>query len=546
MGDEEWPCDVEVVVVGAGFAGLYAVHHLRNVLGMSVRCFEAESDIGGTWQTNRYPGARCDSESWIYCYSFSRELLSEWDWGERYPVREQILAYLHHVAARFDLLRSITFDSRVTSLDYDDDTASWMVTTASGESVRARYVVMGVGFLASAPYVPEIPGLRTFEGRVVHTGQWPPTGFDVAGRRVGMIGTGSSSAQAIPVLAQTAAHLYVFQRTPHYVIPAHHGSISASQMETIKGDYGAIWDEAKWSDGGYPWSNLGRPATEDSDDERDAQLEELWRYGGMRFVFGNYNDILTNFETNEEIADFVRQKVRELIDDPNLAEQLVPPKGYPIGATRPIVADGYYEAFARDNVTLVDLRSEGPLEVGPHGVSSEHSSYDLDDLVLATGFDAMTGPYLQMEITGRDGAKMEDHWSSGPRTYMGFASSGFPNFFMIVGPGSTFGNYPVAMEHAVEWIGGCLREAARRNAASIEVTREAEEKWMDRITKTAGVTVVGSRDSWWNGGNIPGKPRSVMFYFGRFGTFRRRCAESATNGYPELVMAGQRQSSPVG
>ncbi|MFR9802105.1 flavin-containing monooxygenase [Pseudonocardia sp. RS010] len=529
-GSNSTDLDVDVVIVGAGFAGLYMLHRVRDVLGLRAVVIEAADGVGGTWYLNRYPGARCDSESYVYCYSFSEELLQEWEWSGKYPRQPEILAYLEHVADRFDLLRDIRLGTRVEAARYQDADGTWRVRTSAGDTVTARFLVTGMGLLAAAPYTPDIPGLDTFAGECHHTGRWPHEPVDLAGRRVGVIGTGSTGVQAIPVIAEQAAHLHVFQRSPQFTVPARHHTVDRAVLAEIRADYDAIWAKAKWSLSGFPWQHNGRSALDATPEEVRKTFEELWDQGGFRFVFGSYRDLLTDIRANDLAADFVREKIRETVADPDTAARLTP-TDHPFGGRRPIIDTDYFETYNRDDVTLVDLRESPIEEVTPRGIRTTAGEIELDVLVLATGFDAVTGPFTRIDITGRDGLALRDAWADGPSTYLGLAVAGFPNMFTITGPGATFGNLPVSIEHHVEWIATCIEDTLRRDLAVVEAGYEAQQRWADHVRAQAERIVAGPSGSWYDGANIPGKARRPLFFFGSFGLYRRTCEDVAANGY---------------
>ncbi len=526
--------EFDAVVVGAGFAGLYMLHRLRDHLGLSVRVFEAAPGVGGTWHWNRYPGARCDSEGYVYCYSFSKELLADWRWSGKYPMQPEIRTYLEHVADRFGLRPDIQLGTRVTAAHYQDSDGRWTILTDRGDRVSARYLITGVGLLASAPYTPDIPGLADFAGECHHTGQWPDHAIEFAGKRVGVIGTGSTAVQAIPVIAGEAGHLSVFQRSPQYTIPARHHTVDEESLAEIRRNYDEIWEQARWSVSGFPYQHNGRSALSVSDEERRETFEALWAQGGFKFVFGSYKDLLTNLEANAHAAEFIREKIREAVDDPTTAEKLVP-TDHPFGARRPIVDTHYFETYNRDNVTLVDLRDTPIDRVTANGVRTTGGEHELDVLVLATGFDAVTGPFSRIDIRGREGLRLTEAWADGPRAYLGLAIAGFPNLFTITGPGATFGNLPVSIEHHVEWISQCIEDNRRQDVTVTEVTYEAQESWMEHVRQQSDRNVGAATDSWFNGANIPGKPRSPLFFFGSFGLYRRRCDDVAEQGYQGFV-----------
>ncbi|MGR8921385.1 MAG: flavin-containing monooxygenase [Gammaproteobacteria bacterium] len=530
------PAAVDAVVIGAGFAGLYAVYRLRE-MGLSLRAFEKGSGVGGTWYYNRYPGAGSDSESWVYCYSFSDELEQDWTWTCRFPRQPEILRYLEHVAERFELNPLFDFDTRVTAASYDEASGRWQVTTEHGETVSAAYLVTAVGCL-SAAQVPDIPGREDFAGEWYHTGEWPHDGVDFGGKRVGVIGTGSSGIQAIPVIAREAGHLTVFQRTPNFSVPARNADLTDEQVRELKANIKDIREFCRWSTIGQPYDMRDHGALDVSAEERERQFEEDWQKGGFEWMFGSYNDLVFDEKANAYAADFVRRKIREVVEDPEVAARLIP-TDYPIATKRLPLDSGYFETFNRDNVTLVDLR-ETPIEtIVPAGVRTTEKTHELDILVFATGFDALTGPLTRIGIRGRGGRSLEEKWAEGPRTYLGVQSEGFPNLFMVTGPGSpsVLGNMPTSIEQHVDWICaliGHLREAA---ATSVEPTPEAEIGWGEHVTELADATLFPQADSWYLGANIPGKPRVFLPYCGGFGTYRKLCDEVAARGYEGFTIA---------
>ena len=535
-GADPYQCDA--VVVGAGFAGLYMIHYLRDRLGMTVHGFEAGDGVGGTWYWNRYPGARCDSESYYYSYSFSEELEQEWEWSSKYPEQPEILSYLEHVADRFDLRRSIDFRTRVRSATFDEESGTWAIGTDQGHQVVCRYLVSAVGCLSSAN-VPDIPGLDTFRGDWYHTGAWPHDGVDFTGKRVGLIGTGSTGIQATPVIAEAADHLWVFQRTPNYSVPARNFAMSPEISRKIKENYADIRERIRNSYAGFPYRLNLQSALEVSDDERQATYEQLWaEEGGFKFIYGSYFDLLKNQEANDTAAEFIRSKIRQIVKDPEVAEMLCP-KDYPYGTKRPPIDTNYYETFNRENVTLVDLRRSPIMEITPGGIRTDAADYELDVIVFATGFDAMTGSLLKIDIRGRCGRTLADAWSDGPRTYMGLQVSGFPNLFIITGPGSpsVLANMPTAIEQNVEWIGDCIAYMRERGADVIEATEEAEDAWVDHVVEVAEQTLYPKANSWYMGANIPGKKRIFMPYVGGLAPYGRRCQEVAASGYDGFVLS---------
>ena len=529
--------DVDAVVIGAGFSGLYAVHKLRDELGLSVQAFEAGDGVGGTWFWNRYPGARCDSESFYYCYSFSKELAQDWEWSGRYPEQPEIERYLNHVADRFDLRRSIELSTRVTGAAFDDASGRWTVTTDRGDRVNAQFVISAVGCL-STPLTPDLPGLERFAGTVVYTATWPREGIELDGKRVGLIGTGSSGIQATPPIAARASHLTVFQRTPNFSIPARHRAFDPEHQAQIKANYDDIFAATRSSAGGFPYAPIERKTMEVPEDERRAILDDLWQQGGFRFLWGGFSDLLRDPEANEIASEYVRERIRETVHDPETAEMLCP-KGYPYGAKRPPIDTDYYATFNRDNVSLVDIRANPIVEVLPHGLRTTAGDYDLDVIVFATGFDAMTGTLLRIDITGRNGTKLSDVWAGGPATYLGLQIAGFPNFFTITGPGSpsVLTNVPVSIEYHVEWIADCIGYLRARGLSLIEATAGAQAAWGDHVVEAASESLMNKANSWYVGANVPGKPRRIMPYAGGQQLYRERADAVRDRGYDGFVLA---------
>ena len=531
------PEHVDAVVIGAGFAGLYMLHHLRDTYGLRVRVYDTAGGVGGTWYWNRYPGARCDTESYIYCYSFDRDLWQEWEWSGKYPRQPELLTYLEHVAQRYDLYRDIHLNTRVERATFDDAAGRWTVETDTGEVVSAQYFITGVGLLASVPHVPDVPGLDSFEGEWYHTGRWPHEPVDFSGKRVGIIGTGSTGTQAIPVIACEARETVVFQRTPQYAIPARHENFGPEDMARVKEDYDGLFAHVNWSVNGFPWGHNGRSALDDTPDERTAVFTRDWAEGGFKFLAGSYKDLLMDRRANDFASEFVRARIRETVHNPELAELLVP-ADHPLGSKRPIIDTNYYETYNRDDVTLVDIRHDPIGKVTPRGIRlASGIEHELDVLVLATGFDAVSGPFLKIDIRGRDGCELREVWEDGPRSFRGLAIAGFPNMLMITGPGSTFGNLPVSIQHHVEWIGRFIAHLAELGLDRFEVDEQTETEWMERITEESERTVLSLSSSWFTGDNIPGKPRSPGVYFGNFGHYRRECEELAMAGYPGFLPA---------
>lgn len=528
---------LDVLVIGAGFAGLHMVYKLRE-LGFAVHGLEAGAGPGGTWYWNRYPGARCDSEIMYYSFSFLPELEQEWPLLERYPEQPVILRYLERVTDLLDLRKDFTFETRVTGLSYDEAENLWTARSETGDSWTARFVVTAVGCL-SAANTPDIPGADTFAGRSLHTGAWPHDPVDLSGLRVGIIGTGASAIQAIPVIAKQAAHLTVFQRTAQFTIPAANGPLDPRFVELWKQNYPEWRRRAKLSRAGVPYTARDVSALEVSEEERRARYEETWEQGGFLFALGTFNDLLTDERANATAADFVRAKIDEIVDDPEVARRLKP-SGYPIATKRLPLDTDYYVTFNRPNVTLVDLR-ETPIEqITESGVRTSGDLHELDLIIYATGFDALTGPLSALNITGRGGRGLVDAWAEGPRTYLGLAVPGFPNLFTITGPGSpsVLSNMPVSTEQHAEWIGDCLAHLREHGVERIEATPEATSEWTDHVQEVAATTLYPKAASWYMGANIPGKPRLFLPYVGGVGTYRVKCDQVAADGYVGFQLAG--------
>ncbi len=525
---------LDAVVVGAGFAGLYMLHRLRG-LGFSARVFEAGDGVGGTWYWNRYPGARCDVESMDYSYSFSEDLQQEWTWTERYAAQPEILRYINHVADRFDLRRDVQLSTRVTSAIFDEATSRWRVETDRGDRVSARFCIMATGCLSTAQ-VPRFPELETFQGQRYHTGHWPHEGVDFTGRRVGVIGTGSSAIQSIPIIAAQAAHLFVFQRTPNFSIPAHNAPLDRELERRVKAGYAEFRRQARESRIGFVVERSEASALAVTREQRRREYETRWSRGGLGFT-ATYVDLLTNPEANETAAEFCRAKIRAVVRDPAVAEVLVP-RDYPVGTKRMCVDTRYYETFNRPNVTLVDIRS-APIEaITPEGLATQERTYAVDSLVFATGFDAMTGALLAIDIRGRGARTLRQAWAEGPRTYLGLAVAGFPNLFTITGPGSpsVLSNMIVSIEQHVDWIADCLAYLGAHHHAAIEPTAEAQAAWVAQVNEIGHATLYPRANSWYMGANVPGKPRVFMPYIGGVGAYRQICDSVAGKGYEGFAL----------
>jgi cyclohexanone monooxygenase len=520
--------DFDVIVIGAGFAGMYMLHRLRG-LGFSAKVIEAGGGVGGTWYWNRYPGARCDVESVQYSYQFDPALEQEWEWTERYATQPEILKYANHVADRFDLRRDIRFDTRVTKATFDETDNTWTVETDKGDRLVARFVVTALGCL-SAPNTPKIAGLADFTGPTYHTGNWPHEGVDFTGRTVGVIGTGSSAIQSIPIMAQQASHLTVFQRTANYTIPAHNAPLDPAYVREVKANYHAMRKRAKTLPAGIDLKINMASAIESPEEERRKQYQERWDYGGLGFMAA-FSDLLLNDESNRTAQEFVKAKIREIVKDPETAKALEPRNI--IGCKRLCVDTGYWATFNRPNVTLVDISDEPIEKITPTGLRAKGKDYTFDCLVLATGFDAMTGALLRIDIRGRGGIALKDKWREGPKTYLGLTMAGFPNLFTVTGPGSpsVLTNMLPSIEQHVDWIADCLAAVRAKGATVIEAEKQAEEAWVGHVGEGAANTLRSTCSSWYVGANIPGKPRVFMPYIGGLPAYIERCEAVVAKGY---------------
>ena len=530
----------DVVVVGAGFAGMYMLHRLRG-LGLSVRVYEQGGDVGGTWYWNRYPGARCDVESMQYSYSFSDELQQSWDWSERYAPQPEILKYANHVADRFDLRGDIQLNTRVDRAVFDESANSWQVATSDGKTVTTRYVVLATGCLSNAR-MPDIKGLADFKGKVYHTGHWPHEPVDFTGQRVGVIGTGSSAIQSVPIIAEQASHLTVFQRTANFSIPARNAALSAEERQSWRADYPEIRRKAREETRNGIYTEVpDRGALDDGDNERRAKYESRWARGGLTFM-SVYNNLALDKAANDTAADFVREKIAEIVKDPQTAK-LLQPNNHPIGSKRICIDSDYFAAFNRPNVTLVDIKSNPIEEILPDAVRTGGKDYEVDALVLATGFDAMTGSVAKIDIRGREGQTLNRKWAEGPKTYLGLMSAGFPNLFIITGPGSpsVLSNMIVSIEQHVDWIADCIAWMHDRDLDTMEAKRDAEDNWVDHVNEVAQGTLYPQANSWYMGANIPGKPQIFMPYIGGVAIYRQTCNDVAAKGYEGFTMVAAEQ-----
>jgi cyclohexanone monooxygenase len=529
------PREVDVVIVGAGLSGMYLLHKLRQ-LNLSAVVFEAGTDVGGTWYWNRYPGARVDVESLAYSYSFSEDLEQEYEWEERYPTQPEILRYARHVADRFDLRRDIVFKTRVSAATWDEDAKTWLVRTEHEDAVTARFVVMATGCL-SASKMPEIPGLETFKGATYHTAHWPHEGVDFTGMRVGLIGTGSSGVQSIPVIAAQADDLIVFQRTPAYSLPARNRRLRDDEIAAMKKNYRTYRKAQKESGFGVPTPTPTRSALEVSDDEREAVYETAWESGSLVNLLTSFTDIAVNQEANDTAKRFIHKKIHEIVSDPQAADDLSPE--YPVGTKRPCLDTDYYETYNRPNVHLVNLQREPLVEVTEKGIRTAGREYEFDAIVYATGFDAMTGSLTNVDIRGRDGLSLKETWRAGPRTYLGIGSTGFPNLFMITGPGSpsVLSNMVVSIEQHVDWVVDAIEHLGAEGLRTIEPTQQAQDEWVDHVNLIASYTLYPKANSWYMGANVPGKTRVFMPYAGGVGEYRKKCDEVAAKGYEGFDLA---------
>lgn len=535
--------ELDVVIVGAGVSGLYALYHLRG-LGYRVRVYEQGGDAGGTWYWNRYPGCRCDIESLEYSFSFDEKLEQEWQWPERYGTQPEILRYVNHVADRHNLRKDIVFNCPITSATFNEDANQWVLLTGGGQRITSRFCIMATGNL-STPRVPDYEGLDAFQGKWYHTGQWPHDGVDFTGLRVGVIGTGSSGVQSIPIIARQASHLHVFQRTPQFSLPARNGPMDSEKEAAHKANYRVLREAAfdtPFGIAGYPPPT--RSALDVPHDERQASYEEKWAEGGSISFLYTYKDLLLNKEANDTAADFVRDKIRQTVKDPKVAEKLIP-YDHPIGTKRLILDSGYFETYNQDNVTLVDIR-EAPIErFTPEGLrTADGNDYELDAVVFATGFDAMTGALRNIELDNGAGLTIQDKWSNGPRCFMGLAMAGFPNLFMITGPQSPSVKTQMILggEQHTEWIAEFLEYMRLNGFTRFNVEQQAEDAWVLHNNDIADSTLYPLANSWYVGANVPGKPRVFMPYVGGFDRYKRACDELAQNGYPGLQLSSRGQT----
>ena len=529
--------DFDAIVIGAGVSGIYSLYRLRE-LGFKVRVFETGTDVGGTWYWNRYPGARFDSESWTYGYSFSPELLEEWDWEEHFAGQPETLRYLNHVVDKFDLRRDIQFKSRVAAAHYHEDTRSWQLTLEDGRRYTTRFLVTASGIL-SAPTMPLIPGVESFRGQSCHTHYWPKTPVNFEGKRVAVIGTGATAIQAITEIAKTVGHLTVFQRTAQWAAPLHNGKISKDEMDRIRANYPEIFARCQETYGCFIHATDPRSALEVTPEEREAFWEKLYSEPGFGIWMGNFRDILIDRQANALISDFIARKIRQRVNDPVVAEKLVP-KNHGFGTRRVPLESGYYEVYNQPNVELVDI-NQTPIErITPTGIKTNDREYEFDIIIYATGFDAVTGSYDRIDIRGINGVRLKEKWKEGPKTYLGILIDGFPNLAMVMGPHAGLGNFPRAAEFSADWVTGLIRFAHERGLTRIEATAAGVADWTDHVIACSEGLLANEIDSWMTGvnRNVEGKNvRRIMRYSGGHPKFRERCEAVVADGYRELTLA---------
>lgn len=528
--------EFDAIAVGAGFAGLGLIHYLREA-GLSVRVFDKASDIGGTWTWNRYPGAATDSEGYYYCLTFSKELLQEWTWSERYPGWEETHRYMHFVADKFEMWPHIQLNTEISGADFHEDKGYWTVNTAAGESYTCKYFISAVGMI-SEPNIPAIKGLDAFDGPCFHSSRWPQEGLDYAGKRIGIIGAGATAVQMLPVVAKTAASVTLFQRTPNFVLPAVQKPMTDEWEKEIKDNYDEIINKCRNHVFGMAFdSPVGRTVEDTPPEEVQRIFEEHWPRGSFRFCFETFDDLLTNADSNKAAADFIASKIKEKVDDPEVAE-LLTPRGYPLFAKRPPLDHGYFEAFNRDNVHLVDIADKEPLvEISEKGVRTTQGEYEFDIIVLATGFKAYTGGVEKLDIQNTSGVSLKEKWRDESASIMGVCVADFPNFFMITGPQAPFANLPTSIEQNIMWITDCIQRMESDGYDVFTPSKEAEEAWSDHTAEIHGQTLMAQGDrvnSWMMGANIENEKPRVLIYFGGADVYYDKLRESVDGGFPEL------------
>jgi cation diffusion facilitator CzcD-associated flavoprotein CzcO len=522
--------DYDAVIMGAGFGGIRSLHEFRQ-LGLSARVFDGASDVGGAWYWNQYPGARTDTESWAYCFSFSKEVEQEWDWKERMPNWEQVTAYQRFVVDKFDMRKDMEFNARIVSVIYDEDKKIWTVTTENGKSCTCRYFISAVGLLTIA-YDPPFKGVTSFKGESYVSSNWPRHRVDFSGKRVGIVGSGSTATQILPTVAQTAGHVSLFQRTPNYVLPGRNHPLDDAQRKGIKDNYEKIWDQVKNQVFAFPMSSPNRLFDDCTPEEQERIFEAGWEAGGFRFIFETFDDLTVNARANEAAAEFIRKKIRAIVKDPKTAELLCPK--YSFAIKRPPVTNFYYEAYNRDNVSLVDIRSDPIQEITPRGIRTGTTEHELDIIIYALGFDGVTGGLTHIDVRGKGGVSMKEKWEPGARTKLGIAVDGFPNLFILCGPQSPFANVPPIHDAAVEWFGKAIRIAEQNGYQSIEATPAAVDTWTKHMQELLDMTLLGKGldvGTWFLGANIPGKTPSVLFYFGGANNYFKELQKSMDSNF---------------
>jgi len=520
----------DAIIIGAGFGGLRMIYELRQ-RGLSLRLFEAASDVGGTWYWNRYPGARTDTEAWAYCFSFSKELQDEWDWPERMPTAPQMRDYLGHVADRFDMRKDIQFNSRIRSAIYNEAENSWTVTTEHGDSFSCTYLISASGLL-TIPVKPPFPGVDDYQGELLLSSRWPKEPVSFAGKRVALLGSGSTAVQMLPVIARSAEHVTIFQRTPSYVLPGRNYPLDDAEREEIRTNYDKLWSQVRNHVFAFPMTPANRIARGTPSDEQQRVFESGWEKGGFRYIFETFDDLLVDEESNAIASEFVRNKIRAIVDDPKTAELLCPT--YPLMVKRPAVSNFYYECFNKENVSLVDLNSQ-PIETfSETGIRYGGENHEFDIVISALGFDAVTGTLTNIDLRGRNGLTMKDRWAEGPRTYLGMMVDGFPNMFMISGPQSPFANIPPVIEGAVLWIGEAIAQIQKIENGAMEPNPEAVERWRAHMNEILDATILRKGEAvhcWFLGANIPGKPHEVLFYLGGANQYFGELDRSKESGF---------------
>ena len=519
---------LDAAVIGSGVGGLYALQRLRDQMGLDARAFDDAGGVGGTWYWNRYPGCRVDTEAAVYCYSFDPQLFRDWRWSERYPRQAEVLAYLNAVADKHDLKRSIHFNTRIVRAEWDEASALWRLTTAGGEHFAARYVFEGVGLLSSTN-MPEFPGAETFDGEIHHAARWPAGGVDLAGKRVAVIGTGSTGIQIITEIAPQVAELYVLQRTPQYVVPLGLSPFPADKRARMDADRQAFVDWALDSASVFGLEESVTPAMSVSAEERERIYERAWRKGGgFGFMLETFGDIIVSKEANQTATDFVRAKIRAIVKDPAVAAKLSPQDLY---AKRPLAVDGYYETFNRANVRLVDVKAAPIVAITANGIRTTTEEIAVDVIIFATGFDAVTGNYLKIETIGRNGRRLQDKWANGPHGFIGMTIADFPNLFMIFGPFGPFTSQPLVHEYQINWMTSLMAHARARGLRAIDTDASVEDAWVQTCRDGMAQTLFPEVDSWINGANVPGKPRASMFYMGGMAAYMKELERIVESGY---------------